>query len=110
MLFRVVKKAQIYVPNCWFFNSTNIGDFQFSNWNFLKKFPYWYKFNIVSNLRRNQLQFDDFEKLIFVSKNWPIDVRVDWKAPSSLIVSEVNLEEELNEFSNSFKRGNLKVD
>lgn len=48
--------------------------------------------------------------MIFVSKNWPNDVRVDWKAHSSLIVSEVNLEKELNDFSNSFKEGKLKVD
>lgn len=73
-------------------------------------FPYWYKFSILSNLRRNQLQFDNFEKLIFESKNWTNNVRVDWKAPSSLIDSEVNLKKELNEFENSFKRGKLKVD
>jgi hypothetical protein len=61
-------------------------------------------------MRRNQLQFDNFEKLIFVSKNQPNNRSVDWKAPSSLIVCEVNLEKEENEFSNSFKWGKLKVD
>jgi hypothetical protein len=41
--------------------------------------------SILIKLRRYWLYWNSFEKLIFVSKNWPIDVKVNCKTPSNLI-------------------------
>ncbi len=41
-----------------------------------------------------------------MNKNWPIDARVDYKAPNSLInliYFELGLEQELDDFENSFE-------
>jgi len=42
---------------------------------------------ILTNLKRCCLQFKNFEKLIFVTKNWPNDVKVGCKAPFTLVES-----------------------
>jgi hypothetical protein len=57
--------------------------------------------------RRCHLQSKHLNKLIFVSKNWPNDSRIGCKSPSSLvdfIESNLNLEEELEEFEGAFQR------
>jgi hypothetical protein len=40
---------------------------------------------ILTNFKRCCLQLKNLEKLIFVTKNWPNDVRVGCKAPFTLI-------------------------
>ncbi len=52
-------------------------------------------------------------ELIFVSKNWPNDVKVGCKAPSTLtklIYSKIDLENELDEFDGSFEWKELNDD
>jgi len=56
---------------------------------------------IFINLKRYHLQSNNLDKLILVNKNWPNDLRVGYKSPSSLIEfieMDANLEEELEEF------------
>jgi hypothetical protein len=38
---------------------------------------------ILTNLKRCPLQTENFEKLIFVNKNWPNDLKIGCKSPSS---------------------------
>jgi hypothetical protein len=48
-----------------------------------------------------------------VNKNWPNDARVGCKAPNNLvqlIYFELDLEQELDEFGDSFKQDELKED
>ncbi len=62
--------------------------------------------DIFTNLRRCHLQSENLEKLIFVSKNWPIDARVGCKSLSDLIEfieMDEQLEEELQEFEGQFE-------
>jgi hypothetical protein len=47
------------------------------------------------------------DKLIFVKKNWPNDLRIRCKSHSSLIdiiEIDVNLDEELEEFEGAFEK------
>jgi hypothetical protein len=58
-------------------------------------------FGILTNLRRSHLQLENLENIIFVNKNWPNDVKVDCKVPSSLVKLidfEIDTKEDLNEF------------
>jgi hypothetical protein len=41
--------------------------------------------NKLTNLRRCDLQLNNLERLIFMSKNWPNDPRFDFKPPSNLV-------------------------
>jgi hypothetical protein len=62
---------------------------------------------ILTNLRRYHLQSKNLDKLIFVSKNWPNDLRIGCKIPSNLvdfIESDLNLEKKLEEFEGPFER------
>jgi hypothetical protein len=50
------------------------------------------------------------DKLIFVNKNWPNDLRIGCKPLFSLekfIESDFNFEEELKEFEGAFERGKI---
>ncbi len=40
---------------------------------------------IFTHLKRCRLQIENLEKLIFVSKNWPNDLRIGCKSPSNLL-------------------------
>ncbi len=65
---------------------------------------------IFTNLRRCRLQLDNLDKLIFVSKNLPSDLRVSGSSPFSLIkLIEVDatLEEEFQEYEAEFERDEL---
>jgi hypothetical protein len=65
---------------------------------------------ILTNLRRCHLQSDNLDKIFFVSKNWPSDLRVGCSSPSSLIeLIEVDLalEEELEQYEGEFERDKL---
>ncbi len=62
---------------------------------------------ILTSIKRCCLQYKKLDKLIFVSKNWPNDPSIGCKSPSSLvdfIESDLNLEEELEEFEGAFER------
>jgi len=61
---------------------------------------------IITNLRRRHLQLDHLDYIIFVSKNWHSDHRVDYSSPFSLIeLIEVDLalEEELEQYEGEFE-------
>jgi len=61
---------------------------------------------ILTNLKRCCLQSKKKKKLIFVSKNWPSDLRNGCKPPSNLvelIQTDLGFEEELEEFEGSFE-------
>ncbi len=48
----------------------------------------------------------NLEKLIFVNKNWPNDLKIGCKSPSNLlefIEKDVNLENQLEEFEGEFE-------
>ncbi len=65
---------------------------------------------ILDNLRRCHLHGDNLEILIFVSKNWFNDSRVDYRRPSNLVKSiemDMKLEKELEKFEESFERGEI---
>jgi hypothetical protein len=62
---------------------------------------------ILANLRRFKLQLEILEILIFVSKNWPNDLRTGCKSPFSsveFIGIDGHLEEELEKFESYFER------
>jgi hypothetical protein len=62
---------------------------------------------ILTNLKRCRLQTENLEKLIFVNKNWPNDLRIGCKSPSNLVEfleKDVDLEEELEKFEGEFER------
>jgi hypothetical protein len=63
-------------------------------------------------LKKCHLQTKNLENLVFANKNWPNDVRVGCKAPSSLlelIDCEIDLKE-LDEFESSFEQEKLNED
>jgi hypothetical protein len=52
------------------------------------------------------LQLDDLDEIIFVSKNWPSDLKVGCSSPSSLIeLIEVNvaLKKQLTQYEGEFE-------
>jgi hypothetical protein len=62
---------------------------------------------ILINLRRCCLQLKNLNKLIFVNKNWPNDLRIGCKSPFSLvdlIKTNLNLEEE---FEKAFEKDEI---
>ncbi len=76
MFFLVVGKTQIHVSHCWFFGLPNIRHDKISNWD--------RKVDILTNLRCH-LQMANLEKLIFVNKNWPNDLKLDYKSHFNLV-------------------------
>ncbi len=53
------------------------------------------------------MQIENLEKLIFVNKNWPNDLKIGCKFPSSLVEfleKDVDLKEQLEEFEGEFER------
>jgi len=59
-----------------------------------------------TNLTRSCLWSYNFEKLIFMSKNWPNYEKVDCKAPYNLVELinfELDLKHKLDEFEGSFE-------
>jgi len=68
--------------------------------------------HIFTNLKKCHLQLENLENLNSMTKNWPNDVRVGCKAPSSLlefIDCEIDLKV-LDEFENSFEQEELNED
>jgi len=66
---------------------------------------------IFTNLMRCCLWSYNFEKLIFMSKNWPNYERVGWKAPYNLVELidfELDLKHKLDEFEGSFEWDELQ--
>ncbi len=59
---------------------------------------------MLTNLRWCHLQSENFKNLIFVSKNWPSDLRDGCKPPSNVVELE---EFELKEFEGSFERDEI---
>ncbi len=62
---------------------------------------------ILTNLRRCHLQTENLEKLIFVNKYWPNDLRIGCKSPSNLVEfleRDVDLEKELDELEGEFEK------
>ncbi len=60
----------------------------------------------LTNIRRQHLQLNNLEKLIFMNKNWSSDRRVDWKSLCNLVEAiekDLNLKEELKEFERVFE-------
>jgi hypothetical protein len=59
--------------------------------------------NRLTNLRRCDLQLNNLERLIFMSKNWPNHLRIDFNRPSNLVEM---IEKDLNfeEFKSSFEQ------
>ncbi len=45
----------------------------------------FYLTEILTNLKKCCLQIENLEKLIFVSKNWPNDLRIGCKSPSNVL-------------------------
>jgi hypothetical protein len=61
---------------------------------------------ILTNLKRCHVQLDNLNKIIFVSKNWPSDLRVGCSSPSSLIElieADLVLAEELEQYKGEFE-------
>ncbi len=61
---------------------------------------------ILTNHKRCRLQMENLEKLIFVNKNWPNDLKIRCKSASNLLKflkRDMNLEEELEEFEGEFE-------
>jgi hypothetical protein len=59
-----------------------------------------------SNLKRCYLQIENLEKLIFVNKNWPNDLRIGRKSPSNLLEfleKYVDLKKEFKKFVGEFE-------
>jgi hypothetical protein len=64
---------------------------------------------ILDNLRRC-LHYDNLEILLFVSKNWLNDSKVDYRKPSNLVKligMDMKLEKELEKFEGSFERDEI---
>jgi hypothetical protein len=62
--------------------------------------------SILTNLRRYRLQLENLENLIFVSKNWPPDLKDGCKLPSNLvelIQTNLSFENDLEKFKGSFE-------
>jgi hypothetical protein len=62
---------------------------------------------ILTNLRRCHLQTENLEKLIFVNKNWPNDLKIGCKSPSNLVEfleKDVDLKEQLEKFEGEFEK------
>jgi hypothetical protein len=62
---------------------------------------------ILINLRRCYLQTKNLEKLIFVNKNWPNNLKIGCKSPNNLLEfleRDIDLEEEFEGFEGEFKR------
>ncbi len=62
---------------------------------------------LFTNIKRCRLQTKNLEKLIFVSKNWPNDLRVGCKSPFNLvefIEVDQDIEEELEQFKGNFEK------
>lgn len=60
----------------------------------------------LTNARRHHLQLNNLENLIFMNKNLPSDLRVDWKSLCNLvevIQKDLKLKEELKEFERVFE-------
>jgi hypothetical protein len=84
------------IKNCWITNRDK-KDFFFS----------WH----LTNLRKCHLQSKNLEKLIFVSKNWPNDARVDYKSPSDLakfIAMDEQFKKKLQEFEGEFEQDEIQ--
>jgi hypothetical protein len=65
---------------------------------------------IFINLRRCCLQSHNFKKFIFVTMNWPSDLKVGCKSSSSLIKfikMDVDLEKELEKFESVLERNDI---
>jgi hypothetical protein len=65
---------------------------------------------ILTNLRKCHLQTENLEKLIFVNKNWPNDLKIGCKFPSNLVEfveKDVNLTEELEKFESEFEKDEI---
>ncbi len=65
---------------------------------------------IPINLRRCHLQTENLEKLIFINKNWPNDLKISCKSPSSLVEfleKNIDVEKQLQEFEGEFKRDEI---
>jgi hypothetical protein len=61
---------------------------------------------IRTNLRRCRWQTKNLEKLTFVNKNWPNDLKIGCKSPSNIVEfleRDVDLEEEFEEFEGEFE-------
>jgi hypothetical protein len=61
----------------------------------------------LTSLRRHQLQFENLDKLNFVSQNWPNDPKVGCNMPSTLvefIKKDEIVKEELEEFEGKIER------
>ncbi len=53
------------------------------------------------------MQTKNLEKLIFVNKNWPNDLKISCKSPSNLVEfleKDVDLKEQLEKFEGEFER------
>jgi hypothetical protein len=65
--------------------------------------------SIFTKLRKCHLQLNNLERLIFVRKNWPNDIRLDSKPRSNLMeLIEKDLDfGEFEKFESSFERDEL---
>jgi hypothetical protein len=64
-------------------------------------------FGILINFRRCRWLTENLEKVIFVNKNWPNDLKIGCKSPSNLVEfleRDVDLEKELEEFEGEFEK------
>jgi hypothetical protein len=62
---------------------------------------------ILTNLRRCHLQTNFLEKLIFVNKNWPNDLRIGCESPFNLLEfleRDMALVQELEKFEGEFEK------
>jgi hypothetical protein len=62
--------------------------------------------NKLTNLRRCDRQLNNLEGLIFMSKNWPNDSRIDFKPPSNL-VEMIQKDLDFEEFESSFEQDEI---
>ncbi len=56
------------------------------------------------------MQTENLEKLTFVNKNWPNDLKIGCKSPSNLVEfleKDVNLIEELENFESEFEKDEI---
>jgi len=102
----MVRKAWSHVSYNWFFGSSILKHCKVTNWNII----FFSLKGILTNFRRCHLQSENLEKIIFVSKNWPNNPRDGCKPPSNLvelIKTNLNFEEELENFEGSFERNEI---